>query len=116
MKPWLLLGLLWLAGCDATWQRLGDGGKPVKISNGEPDMAKPGFVVPAGVTMVILIGDGDSEKFATRMRLQTGALRLRNLGIEAYVSMAADGLDFSDMLRRRADSARDAGDAEGIAA
>ena len=91
-------------------------GKPVKISNGEPDMAKPGFVVPAGVTMVILIGDGDSEKFATRMRLQTGALRLRNLGIEAYVSMAADGLDFSDMLRRRADSARDAGDAEGIAA
>lgn len=32
MKPWLLLGLLWLAGCDATWQRLGDGGGPPKMT------------------------------------------------------------------------------------
>ena len=45
------------------------------IANGEPDMAKPGVILPAEVDEVILIGDGDSDGPATRQRLLTGGRR-----------------------------------------
>ena len=44
-------------------------GKPRQIANGIPDPNAPGWVVSEGVTEVWLLGDYDSEEFATAARM-----------------------------------------------
>jgi hypothetical protein len=79
-------------------------GKPVWIPNGEPDMTSPGVILPDYVTEVILLGDGDSERHATLMKLVTATKRLTAQGKTVVVHMAPNGADWGDVakLRRRA--------------
>lgn len=67
------------------------------IPNGEPDPDNPGLVLPAGVTGVVLIGDGDSEPYTTRAKLLTAGRKFRRAGLEVLISMAPDGKDFGDL-------------------
>ena len=63
------------------------------------------FVVAIGASIaeVVLLGDGDSEPFATRLALQRAAARLGAAypWLRVSLAMAADGLDFNDMWRAR---------------
>ncbi|CUA90867.1 hypothetical protein Ga0061061_11622 [Chelatococcus sambhunathii] len=67
------------------------------IQNGVPDPQRPGLVMPVGVKGVILLGDGDSEPFATRAHLLTGGRKFQAAGLEVLVTIAPDGKDFSDV-------------------
>ena len=71
------------------------------IPNGDPDMARESFPVPAGARRVLLLGDGDSDPAATCAALKTGLARLRNLGLEARVHMSPAGTDWNDFLSSR---------------
>jgi hypothetical protein len=74
--------------------------KPGKtIPNGEPDMDKPGMILPDEVRELILLGDGDSDAAFTRAILLTAARRQRALGRIVSIHMAPSGMDFNDMLR-----------------
>ena len=82
--------------------RRGADGKPTRMPNGEPDMARPGVILPPRVREVILLGDGDSEPLATRGAILTGARRFRREGRQAAVHFAPDGEDWSDVAKRAA--------------
>lgn len=76
--------------------------KPGKtIPNGEPDMDHPGLILPDVVEEIILLGDGDSDPYATRAQLLTGARRFRALGKVVSISFAPAGGDWNDVLRER---------------
>ena len=80
---------------DHPWKKRRDGSS-LHISNGLPDMEKPGVVLPAGVKRVILLGDSDSDAAATYAMLVCGARRFAAQGMETSVHMAPDGLDWAD--------------------
>jgi len=71
------------------------------IMNGTPDMARPGLLLPSEVKELILLGDGDSDTYATHAALLTGARRFRQQGITPFVHFAPNGLDFNDLLLGR---------------
>jgi len=68
------------------------------IYNGEPNMERPGMVLPDQVEEVYLLGDGDSDPAITRAYLLTAARRFRALGKTVFVCMAPDKKDFNDVL------------------
>jgi hypothetical protein len=74
-----------------------------RIPNGEPDMERPGVIVPDDVEEIYLIGDGDSDPYVTRASLLAAARRFRagRPDRQAFVSMAPAGLDFNDVLQAR---------------
>jgi hypothetical protein len=55
--------------------------------------------IPDAVTLVILLGDGDSDPFDTGMALQRAQTRLSRPGRHVGIAWAAPGQDFNDMLR-----------------
>ena len=74
------------------------GGKPSMMPNGEPSPDKPGMILPRHVSTLYLIGDGDSDRFETGRKLLTAGRRYRQQGIEVFLSMAPDGMDFADVV------------------
>ena len=70
-----------------------------RIPNGEPDMDRPGVILPPHVETVLLIGDGDSDPPMTRQRLLVAARRFRGQGRDVYFHMAPSGKDFGDVLK-----------------
>ncbi|RZN30488.1 CHC2 zinc finger domain-containing protein [Bradyrhizobium sp. Leo121] len=70
------------------------------IPNGIPDLNQPGIVLPKTVHSVALLGDGDSDEWATRQCLVAGGNRFKHQGVDVFVSMADAGVDFNDMLVR----------------
>lgn len=68
------------------------------VSNGEPDMARPGMALPPEVKRLILLGDGDSEPVATRAVLMTAARRFKAQGMDVRVCIAPEGQDFNDVV------------------
>lgn len=70
----------------------------------EPDFDAPSIVLPDGIKIVAVLGDGDSEPVATRAKLLMGGRRLERQGAQVLYEMAPPGSDFNDllMLRRRA--------------
>lgn len=72
-----------------------------RIPNGEPDMERPGVILPPEVTHVVLIGDGDSDPARTRAFVLTAGRRYRAEGREVSVSFAPDGTDWNDQLVRQ---------------
>jgi hypothetical protein len=76
-------------------------GKPVWIPNGEPDMTSPGMVLPEYVRELILLGDGDSERYATLARLATAWRRFTAQGRLVLVHMAPNGADWADVAKAR---------------
>jgi hypothetical protein len=53
---------------------------------------------PEHVTEVILLGDGDSERFATEQHLLRAAARWARPGRVIRIAWAGDGLDFNTVL------------------
>lgn len=81
------------------------GRRPAPVSNGIPDMGKPGWLPPEGVKEVYILGDGDSEWVWTIAKILTAGRRLRNLGYKVFVHMAPDGMDWNDFrIAQLADS------------
>jgi hypothetical protein len=72
--------------------------KRATMQNGEPDMDRPGILLPSQVKRLILIGDGDSDPAETAMRLKTAGARARRAGIEVLVHQAPEGSDWNDVL------------------
>lgn len=98
--------------------------RPVRVPGPEPDPAWPAIPIPDSVRHLYLLGDGDSEPFATRCALVRAALRYARLadaangagpargGRDCHVIMAPDGADWNDVRRGRF---RVAADGEGAA-
>lgn len=72
-----------------------------RIPNGEPDLDRPGVILPPNVEQVILLGDGDSEQHTTRQRLRVAGNRFAHQGREVFAEMAPAGRDFGDVWERR---------------
>lgn len=66
-----------------------------------PDPARPGFVPPPGTLRFGWLGDSDGkDPEAGRLLVERGLDRYRALGIDAWASWAAAGMDFNDMARK----------------
>jgi CHC2 zinc finger len=50
-------------------------GRPRQVPGPQPDFDAPGIMVPAGVSDVVLLGDGDSDRFNTECSLARASLR-----------------------------------------
>lgn len=70
-----------------------------KIPNGEPDMERPGAILPDYIEEVIILGDGDSDRPATLAFLLTAGRRWRAEGRKVFYALAPDGADWNDVLR-----------------
>ena len=68
------------------------------FGNEVPDPDKPGVRLPANVTEVLVLGDGDSEKVMTRHAVARAVARFEAEGRKAYAVFAPDGQDFNDVL------------------
>lgn len=73
------------------------------IYNGEPDMARPGMILPDEVAEAILLGDGDSDPPDTCAKLLTGARRIRALGKIASIHMAPLNTDWAQIAEEAND-------------
>lgn len=69
-----------------------------RIPNGEPDLERPGIVLPPWAKEVTLIGDGDSDPVMTSARLLIAGRRFAAQGATVFVDMAPEGQDFNDVL------------------
>jgi hypothetical protein len=75
-------------------------GRRRKVPGPVPDLAAPGITVPDSVTDVVLLGDGDSDRFTTHCALARGAARLARPGRTVRLAWAPEGMDFNDEIRR----------------
>lgn len=66
------------------------------------DPAKPALMPPEDVTEIILLGDGDSDRFTTDLVLQRAAARWARPGRTILVAWAPAEADFNDVLRAEA--------------
>lgn len=73
-----------------------------KIPGPEPDMSKPGIVLPSYVDVVGLLQDSDSDSALTKSSLLCAVRRFQKSGKRIENVWAADpGLDFNNMLQSR---------------
>ncbi|MGH6644634.1 MAG: DUF7146 domain-containing protein, partial [Bradyrhizobium sp.] len=75
--------------------------RPLLVPDAAPDLDSKAIVVPEGVEEVFLLGDGDSDRFATELTLLRAARRtsLTCSTVKAVrLAWADDGADFNDML------------------
>jgi hypothetical protein len=77
-------------------------GRPRRVPGPIPDMDEPGIAVPASVTDVVLLGDGDSDRFITELAMIRASKRFARAGRTVRVAWATPGRDFNDMLREAA--------------
>lgn len=72
------------------------------VPGSTPKLGSPAYPVPGSVTDLVLLGDGDSESFSTRLALERAARRHARPGRAVRIAMAPSGLDFNDVMRGRA--------------
>ena len=77
-------------------------GRAALVPGPQPDFDAPGILIPAGVTELVLLGDGDSDAFTTQMAMLRGAARYARPGLKIRIAMAPTGMDFNDVLRGEA--------------
>jgi hypothetical protein len=74
----------------------------LRVRNSDiPDVEPwPVIPLPASVEELVLLGDGDSDAFTTELALRRAAKRFSRAypGLSVRIAMAADGMDFNDML------------------
>lgn len=71
----------------------------VRVPGATPDPDDLAMSVPESVRELVLLGDGDSDRFETDLKLKRAAARHRRPGRRIVIAWAADGMDFNDMLR-----------------
>ncbi|MBX9875010.1 MAG: hypothetical protein K2X84_09145 [Beijerinckiaceae bacterium] len=74
-------------------------GRPQRLPSAEPDLGAPAILIPAEVTHLCLLGDGDSEPFLTRTTLERARARYARPGLEIAIAMAPEGEDFNSLAR-----------------
>ncbi len=79
-----------------------------KVGGHEPRADDTGCLqIPPGMfSIVILPGDGDSDRFTTQAAMQRAKKRIATSGTPARIDWAPDGRDFNDVLRDRAGTSR----------
>lgn len=82
--------------------RVDDEGRPVLTRGARPDPDSIALEIPDSVELVILLGDGDSDAFDTRMALERTRARLSRPRRHIGIAWAEPGQDFNDMLRSAA--------------
>ncbi len=66
----------------------------------EPDMGEPKvFTIPDQVTEIVLLGDGDSDRFTAEQVHARAARRFAAEGRTIRSVWAPDGMDFNDLLK-----------------
>lgn len=80
--------------------------KRLRVPSGVPaaDDDTPMIGLPDGVTELILLGDGDSEPFATGLAMRRAGTRFAEAypGVTVRLAKARPGMDFNTMLREAA--------------
>jgi hypothetical protein len=76
--------------------------RPRRVPGPEPEVAHPGIVIPESVAEVILLGDGDSDRFTTECAIARAGKRFMTPGRSVKVAWAPRGYDFNDLLRASA--------------
>lgn len=67
----------------------------------EPDMERPGLVLPPMVKRLTILEDAKGDRATTRRLLQRAVTRFERLGLMVAVATPPDGLDFNDLLLRK---------------
>lgn len=73
--------------------------RPVMVPGPYPHPDWPALPIPESVRHLYLLGDGDSDPFATRCALIRAGLRYRSADRESYLLMAPEGADWNDVRR-----------------
>lgn len=76
-----------------------EGGRVQRVPGPEPDLEAPGLVIPESVDEIILLGDGDSDRFLTACALVRAARRFAQEGRVVKAAWAPDDADFNDLIR-----------------
>lgn len=74
-------------------------GRTRRVPGPEPDLSAPSIIIPDTVEDLVLLGDGDSDRFTTQCVLARATARYARPGRTVRTAWAADGMDFNDMLR-----------------
>jgi hypothetical protein len=75
-------------------------GRARRVPGPKPDMSDRGIIFPADVGELVLLGDGDSDFYTTRMALGRAAARYAKPGLIIAGAIADDGKDFNDEVRQ----------------
>jgi hypothetical protein len=78
------------------------GGRVQRVPGPEPDLTAPAIIIPDAVTELVLLGDGDSDRFTTHCALNRAAVRYERADRPVTIMWANDGCDFNDELRKAA--------------
>ncbi|NJO54713.1 MAG: hypothetical protein HC829_07615, partial [Bacteroidales bacterium] len=73
-------------------------GRPQRVPGPEPDLRAPAMPVPDSVTDLVLLGDGDSDPFTTRLALERSCRRNARRGRTCRPAFAPEGTDFNDLM------------------
>lgn len=75
-------------------------GRARRVPGPVPDMAEPSIPIPASVREVVVLGDGDSDPFATRQTLERACARFAHgaVGRRVRIAWPPAGHDFNDLL------------------
>jgi hypothetical protein len=73
--------------------------RPHRVAGPEPDLVRPGIVIPESVAEIILLGDGDSDRFTTECAIARAGKRFMKRARSVKVAWAPQGRDFNDLLR-----------------
>ncbi|SHF01822.1 Zinc-binding domain of primase-helicase [Kaistia soli DSM 19436] len=68
----------------------------------EDSDGRPGLMPPEAIDEVIILGDGDSDRFTTEQHLARASARWKRAGRRIRIAFAPSGHDFNDVLRRTA--------------
>lgn len=75
---------------------------PVRVGGPEPDVSDPSrsIAIPAAVDQVLILADGDSDRFTVEMTVARASARWARPGLTVRVAWPEDGGDFNDMRIR----------------
>lgn len=75
---------------------------PVRVAGPEPDIGDPSrsIAIPDGVVDVLILADGDSDRFTVECTVARASARWARPGLTVRVAWPEDGSDFNDMRMR----------------
>jgi hypothetical protein len=73
--------------------------RPQRVPGPVPDLDAPGIAIADSVTDIVLLGDGDSDRFLTECALARAARRFARSCRSVRVAWAPAGHDFNDIVR-----------------
>ena len=71
-----------------------------RVPGPKPDMSAPGLTIPESVDEILLLGDGDSDRFLIECTFARAVARFARDGRTVRVAWAPGGQDFNDVLQQ----------------